>query len=56
MADILHKQALIPRSNIILMLLKLNQTYNLSLHIHIVYQLVHSRNEFQTQLNHIDLH
>lgn len=27
------------------MILILNQTYNLSLHIHIVYQLLHSRNE-----------
>lgn len=56
MADILHVQALFLWSNIILMLFKLKQTYNLSLHIHIVYQLVHSRNEFQTQLNQIDLH
>lgn len=41
-ADIL--QSLFPKSNVILMPLKLNQIYNLSLHIHIVYQLVHSRN------------
>lgn len=48
-ADIL--QSLFPRSNVILMLLKLYQTYDLSLHIHIVYQLIQSRGLILTVSN-----